>query len=168
MSLLIARVMSRVVEVGDCLEWTGGYTGTRVPSIKYQGKDMNVRRAIALDTGMIVVNNPLRVAVVRCMNWRCVRPEHIQILQRQKLQRRTANRNHASAKLIGARKISAQARKRAKLTAELAAEIREATDTHREIAKRYGVSHATVYAIKRGITWREYSTPFAHLVGAVT
>ena len=167
MSDLIARVMSRVVEVGDCLEWKGGYM-VRVPAIVFQGKNMNVRRALALDAKLLDGKNADKVAVVRCLNWRCVRPEHIQVLSRKKLQQRTADLGHFSAKTVGARKKSASARKRAKLSVEIAAEIRASTDTQRELAKRYGVSQSLVYAIRKGLVWREYNTAFGHLVRAVT
>lgn len=163
MSFLIARVMSRIVEVGECLEWTGGYS-KRSPRISYKGKLLNVRRALAIDAGMLKGDDDERVAVVSCMNWRCVRPEHVQLLPRSEVQRRTSSRQNRT---IGARKVSAKARKHAKINAQIAAEIRSSTETQREIAKRYGISQALVYAVKKGRVWREYTTAFDHLVGAV-
>lgn len=164
MSFLIARVMSRVVEVGDCLEWTGGYS-KRSPRISHQGTLLNVRRALAMDANMLKGESDDRVAVVSCMNWRCVRPEHVQVMPRSEVQKRTSSRQNRT---IGARKVSAIARKHAKINAQIAAEIRASTETQRQIAKRYGVSQSLVYAIKKGRVWREYTTAFDHLVGAVT
>jgi predicted XRE-type DNA-binding protein len=63
-------------------------------------------------------------------------------------------------------KISSVARQHAKLNEQLAEEIRQADGTQREIAKRFGVSQATVSVIKRGKTWRDYNNPFAQLIGA--
>lgn len=164
MSFLIARVMSRVVEVGECLEWTGGYS-KRSPRISYEGTLLNVRRALAIDANMLKGDDDERVAVVSCDNWRCVRPEHVQLMLRSEVQKRTSRRQN---RIIGARKISTKARKKAKISAEIAAEIRASTETQRQIAKRYGVSQSLVYAIRKGIVWREHTTAFDQLVGAVT
>lgn len=43
--------------------------------------------------------------------------------------------------------------RRRKLTAELAAEVRAATGTYREIAARFGISRTTVSVVKTGKTW---------------
>lgn len=164
MSFLIARVMSRVVEVGECLEWTGAYS-KRSPRISHQGVLLNVRRALAIDAEMLEGEADQRVAVVKCMNWRCVRPDHVLVLSRTENQKRVSSRQ---SNLIRGRKVSAIARKQAKISAEIANEIRESTESQRQIAKRYGVSQSLVYAIKNGRVWRKYTTAFDQLVGAVT
>lgn len=42
----------------------------------------------------------------------------------------------------------------AKLTFEKVLEIRKATDTHQELAVRYGVSRRNIGMIKKGVTWK--------------
>jgi hypothetical protein len=166
-SALYDRVLRRIEEVGECYEWTGAFSG-RVPAIVWKGKTLNVRRALADDMRVSKAIGRDKVAASRCGNWRCVRLEHIQVITRKALQQRTAKKAPLAARMVGQRKISNKARQRGKLTVEIASAIRESTDTQREIAKRYGVSQATVYAIRKGLTWRQYGSPFEQLIGAVT
>jgi predicted XRE-type DNA-binding protein len=69
-----------------------------------------------------------------------------------------------SVSMLRKSKISIMARHRAKLTVEMAEEIRQAEGKQRDIAKRFGVSQATVSVIKRGLAWRDYNNPFALLI----
>lgn len=167
MSELIARVMSRVIEVGNCLEWTGAYS-VRVPAIAWKGKQMNVRRALAIDLQLLSGCCANKVAVVCCGNWRCVAPDHVRVITRKKLQQQTANAGHHASQIIANCKRSRSARRRAKLTEKQVAEIREAQGTQRELAKRFGVSQATIFAIKKGNVWRDYTSPFSYFVGVMT
>ncbi len=121
MSELIARVMSRVIEVGNCLEWTGAYS-LRVPAVAWKGKQMNVRRALAIDLQLLSECCANKVAVVCCGNWRCVAPDHVRVITRKKLQQQTANAGHHASQIIANRKRSRSARRRAKLTEEQVAE----------------------------------------------
>lgn len=167
MSDLIARVMSRVIEVGDCLEWTGAYS-ERIPAINLKGKMVTVRRALAIDLQLLSECCTDKVAVVRCGNWRCVAPDHVRVITRKKLQQQTANAGHRASQIIANRKRSMRARRRGKLTEEQVAEIRDAQDTQRQLAKRFGVSQATIFAIKKGKVWRDYTSPFSYFVGVMT
>lgn len=65
------------------------------------------------------------------------------------------------------KKLADKARENSKLNSELAAEIRDAEGTQREIAARFGISQATVSVIKRGKTWRDYFNPFIQLIGGL-
>ena len=60
-------------------------------------------------------------------------------------------------------KLADNARKRAKLTLEIAAEIRAAEGTQREIAERFGVSQSVVGRVIRGTGWLTYASPWAGL-----
>jgi predicted XRE-type DNA-binding protein len=62
------------------------------------------------------------------------------------------------------KKIADKARQNGKLTHELAQQVRQAEGNQYEIAARFGISQATVSAIKLGKTWRSYAgNPFAGL-----
>ena len=168
MSALIERVRNRCEEVGDCWEWTGYCEGPRskTPMLKLNGRQIAVRRAIALDLGLLSKSSN-KFAVAKCRNWRCVNPAHVQVLTRQIVAKR-AFENCAGGRVLIARKIAAARRKRAKLTLELASEIRNAEGSYQAIGAQYGISKSTVSDIKTGRIWRDYSSAFSNLVEAVT
>jgi predicted XRE-type DNA-binding protein len=79
------------------------------------------------------------------------------------VQRRTTDEQGHQGNLVRRKKLADNARKRAKLTPELARQVREADGPQDRIAEQFGVSQATVSVIKRGKTWKDYSNPFAGL-----
>ena len=157
----LAAIQARTVEVGDCWEWQGALQacGT-TPTTRLGRKTISVRRLILIDAG---VNVEGRVATCTCDNRLCVRPEHIELITRKRLTKRVGAKLRRTVSVARIARIAERARKHAKLTVELAAQIREAAGSQRAIATQFGVCQATVSMIKRGRTWRDYSNPFAHL-----
>ena len=163
-SELIERIRRHVDEVGDCWEWTGALQpGAPTPVMRYKQRTSQVRRFIALAQG-----KPLdgKLATCKCRNELCVNPDHVIVVTRKRLQAMVAKERNYATHPARMKKISDAARARGKLTLELALEIREAEGPQREIALRYGITQATVHAIKSGKTWRDYTNPFAALFGA--
>jgi hypothetical protein len=159
---LVEYVKTRSEEVGDCWEWQGALQacGT-TPMMRHQSKTISVRRLIMQDQGLEVEG---KVATCTCGNHLCVNPEHLELITRKKLTKRVAPMLRRSVSMLRKSKISIMARHRAKLTVEMAEEIRQAEGKQRDIAKRFGVSQATVSVIKRGLAWRDYNNPFALLI----
>lgn len=160
---LIEQIRKHVDEEGDCWNWTGAtQTCGATPTMNYRGKVGAVRRLIMLQRG--TAPNTKVLATYLCGNPKCVNPEHVGWLMRKTVQARTnAERSHLSSRLR-CKKIADSARRHAKLTQELADQVREAEGAQRDIAARFGVSQATVSSIKRGRTWRTYAAnPFAGL-----
>lgn len=154
-----------VIEVGACWEWQGALqTKAPVPTMNFNGKVGPVRRHIAEHMGMQVEG---KLATTSCCNPLCVNPDHIALLTRKKLQQRVARNIRYAGNPVRMKKLSDRARANGKLTLEQAQAIREAEGKQREIAARFGVTQATVSAIKRGRTWRDYSNPFAQLIGGL-
>lgn len=158
---LIEQIQKHVVEDGDCWNWTGALQscGT-VPTMNYKRKIGAVRRFILLEQG---VDLSKRLATYTCGNPMCVNPEHVAPATRRSVQRRTTEELGHQQSLLRRKKLADNARRRAKLSPELARQVREADGTQDEIAARFGVSQATVSVIKRGVTWKDYSNPFAGL-----
>ena len=161
MNELIERIRKHIVEEGDCWNWTGALQscGT-VPTMNYKRKVGAVRRFILLEQG---VDLSKRLATYTCGNPLCVNPEHVVPATRRAVQARNAKELGYLSNPVRRKKLSDNARKRAKLTPELARQVREAEGTQDEIAEQFGISQATVSVIKRGKTWKDYSNPFAGL-----
>ena len=158
---LIDTIQKHVVEEGDCWNWTGALQSCgSVPTMRWQGRVGAVRRFILLDRG---VNLDKRLATYTCGNAECVNPEHIAPTTRQRVQVRTVGESRYTSNPMHMKRVSDKARLRSKLTLDQALAIREADGNQYDIAAAYGVSQATVSAIKLGKTWRDYSNPFARL-----
>lgn len=162
MNELIARIYTHVVEEGECWNWTGAMQTCGVsPVMRWKGKTNSVRRLIMLERGP---NQPSMLATYTCTNPLCVHPEHVAWAIRRTIQRRTTAEQGHQSDLLRCKKLADKARAKAKLTLELAAAVREAEGVQHEIAARFGISQATVSAIKTGKTWRTYgANPFAGL-----
>lgn len=163
--VLLDRVRRLVIEVGDCWEWQGALQwNSPVPVLNYNGKVGPVRRHIAEELGLPLQG---KLATCNCGNQLCVNPEHVVMITRKRLQQRIAKDLRRAVNPVRMKKLSDRARAAGKLTLEQAQAIREAEGKQREIAARFGVTQATVSAIKRGKTWRDYSNPFAQLIGGL-
>ena len=161
MSRLFDRIRAMIVEVGDCWEWRGALqSNSPVPTMNYKGKVGPVRRHIAEERGVPLQG---KLATHSCGNQLCVNPDHVILVSRKRLQARIAKDVKHQVNAIRRKKISDQARKHSKLTLELALQIRAAEGTQRQIAAQFGVTQATVSAIKLGKTWRDYLNPWTQL-----
>lgn len=165
MEALAQFIRSRCEEFGDCWEWQGALQSCGVtPMINYKQRVISVRRLIAEHQGHDLVG---KVATYKCGNELCVNPDHVHVITRKRLSKRLTKDLKYHTDPVRMKKLAIAARAHGKLTMEMAQQIREAPGKQRDIAKQYGVSQATVSVIKRGITWRDYSNPFAQLIGGL-
>jgi hypothetical protein len=165
MKELIERVRLHIEEIGDCWEWHGAMQArSPTPMIQYKRRVKPVRRLLAETLGKNVTG---KFVTCKCRNELCVNPDHLLIVTRKRLQEIVNKERNYTSSPVRMKKLADKARLKPKLTLELAAEIREAEGTQRQIAARYGISQATVSVIKRGVTWRDYSNPFAQLIGGL-
>lgn len=164
-SEFLSRLETHIEEIGDCWEWTGAMqSNAPTPVINYNRKAQPVRRALAEAMGKPITN---KLVTCKCRNELCVNPDHLLVVTRKRLQEMVSKERKYTSNPVRMRKLAEKAREHSKLTTELAAQIREADGSQREIAARYGVSQSTVSVIKRGVTWRDYSNPFAQLIGGL-
>jgi hypothetical protein len=158
---LIDTIKKDIVEEGDCWNWTGALQSCgSVPTIRWQGKVGSVRRFVLLDQGVDLTG---RLATYTCDNPACVNPEHLAPSTRKRIQVRTVAESGYTSNPLRRKRVSDKARLRGKLTLDQALAIREADGNQYDIAARFGVSQATVSVIKRGVTWQDYTNPFARL-----
>ena len=158
------RLRKRSDEVGDCWEWNGAMQSTTgVPVLRYDGRAQPVRRAIALEMGLPLQG---KLATCKCVNMRCVNPDHVTTVTRQQLQKRTAKVNSLNLNQARCRKLAQSARRNGKLNETQVAEIRAIEGMRqRDIAALYGITQSTVSAIRRGAKWKDYSNPYLQLMG---
>jgi len=168
-------IKDRCIIVGDCWEWQNAYqvcgatpTINTYDPVTGKRRVMSVRRLIMLDKYKAnpgVMKNKL--ATYKCGNSCCVNPDHIELATRQKLQSRLTGLHKSQSNPVRNKLLADKSRLKSKLTEEKAQQIREAEGTQRQIAAQFGVSQATISCIKRGKTWRDYSNPFAQLIGGL-
>lgn len=159
---LIETIQKHIVEEGECWNWTGAMQacGT-TPTMRWFGDTGSVRRFVLLERGP---NQPAMLATYNCGNPECVRPEHTSWALRRTVQQRTTDELGYQGDLVRRKKLAEAARKNAKLTMELADQVREAEGVQHEIAARFGISQATVSRLKRNEIWKTYGgNPFAGL-----
>lgn len=160
--LTINWLRARVVIDGDCWVWTGCMNGSTkaVPVARIAGRSVTVRRVAAHLGGH---DEKARRFTVTCGNPRCVKPEHVidESLVRVKKERSERRVSEHERKA----RIAATKRKKATLTEELVAEIRASEEPGYRIAKRMGVTPKVIYDARAYRTWKDYSSPWAGLMG---
>lgn len=165
MTALIDHIQRFVVIDGKCWEWQGAvHSSGPTPVTRFGGKVVMVRRELAVAAGMPLEG---RVTTTKCGNPLCVNPAHVTTATRRELSLQAAATHKRHASPLTRKKIADRGRARSKLTLEQAQEIREATGSQREIAARYGVDQKTVWLIKQGRAWIDYSNPFSQLMGGL-
>lgn len=165
MTPLVAHILTRCTEVGDCWEWQGAFQSCgSTPTMTYRQKTNGVRRFIMADKG---IDTAGKLATYACGNALCVNPDHTELVTRRKLSKRISKTTSYTSMPLRQSKIAHAMRLRSKISAEIVKAIRAAEGSQRAIAKSYDVSQATVSAIRIGRTWRDYSSPWAALLGGL-
>ena len=162
-------IKARCIEEGECWIWQGSVSPGDVPSMRLPGsvdperKLIGVRRWIAQQQGKQIKG---LYATTSCKEKLCVCPDHVIVMNRKSLQKRagktmTKNQNPAAV----ARRVSARIRSgNVKIGYEVARQIREDDKSAHEWAKELDCSVSTVFNVRSGKTWRDYSSPFAGLM----
>ena len=124
------RFDAQVAKSDGCWQWTGTRNEAGYGQIGVEGRTMYAHR-FAYEAFVGPIPDGLVVDHL-CGDPSCVNPQHLEVVPQATNVRRGGL---------------------ARLTPELASEIREATGTQGSIAKRYGVSQGMVSMIKNGQRW---------------
>lgn len=161
----IESLKARTIEEGDCWLWQG-YKANGTPQVssprpERKGKMYSVRRLMReLDSGR---QTPDGHYVTTCDNPACVNPEHVKFMSdRHHLARIASITRHGSSKSMKLRKFKI-ASGIAKLSEEIAHEIRLSDESGPVLAERYGVNRSLISKVRRGDAWRPLSNPFGGL-----
>jgi hypothetical protein len=165
-TLDMMALIERTEEFADCLLWTGS-TSNGNPTYTPYGVGQvctYVRRSIyQLATGNLKPGVPLDMT---CNERLCINPAHMQPTTHAKIGQKAAARGQWKTKTRAARIATAKrAGHQSKLTTEIAREIRCSSEPGPVLAERYGVCRAVINGIKAGTRWKDYSNPFAGLMG---
>jgi len=162
-NITIDQIKSKCVEEGECWIWNAAISAEGYPIMKRYGCPcVLVRRvSIAIDGRPPAARQPV---VSTCGQKLCVNPNHLSRSSWKKVGKRAAE-NKSFSGIVRCSKIAMAARvgKSAKITAEIAQEIRESAGTHREISQRFGISKSLVTKIRAGKAWKNYHDPFISL-----
>jgi hypothetical protein len=168
-TMLMMRVVMNIEEEGDCWMWTGTTTNkTNLPIINLRHPVPGMpRTGCALVRRFVYVLNggelkPRQPIDTKCGNKLCVNPAHLFQSTIQKVAKKAAKKGAWTGE-ARARKISQAKRKTAKLTMEKATGIRLSSESSADEAARHGVNISVIKSIRRGVIWRDYSSPFAGL-----
>lgn len=155
----LKRIKMNCVECGDCWEWTGYYEKSQP---RASGK--SVRLWVYELTQGVPPKDLKMVVTVSCGNMRCVAPAHVERVPKQVVVQRCAALGLYSTQLRKHRIALAKRKTIAKITMEIAREMRASKLKPKEIAAQYGQSLNLVYRVLSHKTWREYGpSPFAGL-----
>lgn len=157
----IESLLARTDEYGDCNLWTGT-TANRVPMVYHQGKMYPVRKLMLELAGIHIHGTFIATS---CRTPECICLDHIsQRTAQQQMAVMTKNSSKGSSHVIRIAKLTEYKRRMAaKITMEIAREIRASEKTQREIAAQFGIDRSLVGRIRRNQSWRETSSPFGGL-----
>jgi len=163
--ITLKMIHDRCDEVGECWIWKDAVGQHGYPIMRRRpGGCLLVRRvAVALDGRPAAVRQPVTCT---CAEKRCCNPKHLKPSTPSAVGKAAAARGSFSSKPRAA-KIAAGTPKAdgAKLTLEQVREIRASEDTGPVLAQRYGGNRSLIGGIRRGTVWKDYSSPFAGLMG---
>lgn len=163
MSIDIEFIKKRTRIVGECWEWTSTLLRGQHPICKVKNKTVYPKRAAwewkhqkAVPPKMCVVN------IKTCGNDLCCNPDHLKIISKGDLLRRTISEGKLHTQLIR-EKIAEAKRANSKLTQEAAREFVLSDEPVPVLAKKHGISEAYGYMLRKGLFRRETANPFRGL-----
>lgn len=127
-----------------CWLWTGRFDDKGYGRIKYAGRVFGAHRK-AFEAAYGPINSSELYVCHRCDNPACVNPNHMFL--------GTSKDNMLDAAAKG-RTLSGERNAAARLTASDVLAIRASNLKDTDLAKQYGVAHATVYFARTGVTWK--------------
>ena len=145
---LIARLLARCTEVGDCLIWQGRVSNGS-PQVHLQGKYMTARRVLWEATHGAIPRGLYPSCV--CHEQACMNIKHIRLMTTQQIAMKAATRG-AFSRPERCAAIAVAVRRRSKLTPEMLQRIR-AADTGAAVARELGISKSLATKIRAGKAW---------------
>jgi len=147
----LEKLLSKTRTVGECFVWQGHINKSGYGSVWHDGKTRDVHRvAYELSKGAI----PEGLCIMHsCDNRPCINPKHLSC----------GTRLQNTADMIAKgreNKVSGVKHSNAKLTPEIAKEIRERFIPYDKkngasaLAREFGVAQGTVYYLLKGWTWK--------------
>lgn len=141
--------------------WHGLTARGPLPMIKHGNSNVSARRKLyeSVNGVALAANQVVRTT---CGDKLCMKPAHLAAMTRDEAKKLDgANGAYNTARMQAIRYKTTRAR--AKLTIEIARDIRASDESSRALAKKYGVDHKQINLIRQGVAWPEVFSPFAGL-----
>lgn len=159
----LSSLLDLCVPVGDCVEWQGPTLKAKTPLVYvpkgYVLPEWGQYRQSARVVLWVLFHGskPPAGSVIRprCCNDRCVAIEHMVTMPRTAQSVEQARRREFDTPKRAAAAMRRARSRDTKLSIEIAREIRSSSEAPKVLAPRYGVSTATITAIRRGVLWPE-------------
>jgi hypothetical protein len=146
------EIVSRLcTEEGECLLWQGPVTSGGYPKVHVNGIAKSLRTYLFCDLLGKRKHSGQQI-VARCGNKLCVSEKCLMAVTRSSSVSRAVTKKLALDPVF-ARNLRLRS-PRVKLNEHLAAEVRQSPLSHRDVAKKYGVSAETARQIRCGETWK--------------
>lgn len=145
---LIARLLARCTEVGDCLIWQGRVAHGS-PLVHLGGKYLTARRVLWEATHGAIPRGLYPSCI--CHETACMNIKHIRLMTTQQIAAKAATRGAFSRPERRAA-IALAVRRKSNLTPEMLHRIR-AADTGAAVARELGISKSLATKIRAGKAW---------------
>lgn len=157
---LLERIKGQVVLDGECWKWKGYVRNRVTPMISLDHSAVAVRRALAIYKNLDIDG---KVVSCKCRTPLCVNPAHLFVGTRSELHKMVAQERQQHSSHVYREKVARALQMRTKLTPEMVEQIRASSKRYAELAEQFGVSEASISAIRRRVRWKDYGSPFAQL-----
>lgn len=140
----VAVFWAKVEKTAGCWFWTGGLTDKGYGAHHKDGRKISAHRySYELHKGPLGKLHALH----SCDTPRCVNPDHLNAGTHQQNMREAKERKRFN-------NPGGEVHPSAKLTAKQAMEVMATETPGAELARKFGVSKSTIYAIRNGTNWR--------------
>lgn len=159
----LSNLLDLCEPVGDCVEWQGPTLKGKTPLIYVPAGFVlpewgQYRQSARMVLWALFHNRRPAVGSVlrtRCCNYKCVSIEHMQLMTRAAHTGEQARRGELSTPTQKAAAIRRARARVTKLNVDTAREIRARSEPAKVLAPLYGVSIASITAVRRGDLWPE-------------
>lgn len=152
----LEEIYSKCEPYGDCQLWTGCLVYEGGQPRMYDGKKPLSGRRVVFELARGEIRPGMRIWM-RCLEQRCLNPDHMQQLGYSDMLKAHHKRNGGKFPPSHVATLTASARKRptVKLTMEDARAARESEEPASVVAKRLGVNKSLICKIRRNEIWSE-------------
>lgn len=155
---LLALFALDIQREGVHLLWQGGWRKNLKAAITVDGTSYDVRRTIyRIRTGVVL--SPSQSIRSRCIHENCMAIGCLKVLDKSES---IGAQKHSMATRA---KMAEMKRRKSKYTPELIQHLRFSELSYNQLSSETGVPFSTIQAIKSGRIWRDFSNPFASLMG---
>ena len=158
---LLQRVKALVAQKKDCWIWKGLTSRGPMPVIHIGNSNVSARRRLYQEITKTTLTQG-QIVKTSCGDKLCMNPAHFVVMTTQEARAVDAAKGSFNTLKMQVTRLRTT-RARAKLTMDIAREIRASEDDAGTLAKKYGVHRKQINLIRQGKAWQEVASPFSGL-----